>query len=72
MGASCPTIIAIVYRDLDGRSPLDVIAIDADLQVYTSMSPKPVLNPRIQAPTQHTGRARLVVVSTRTKAAPHG
>lgn len=34
-GASCPPILAVVVRDLDGDHQLDVIAIDANLQVFT-------------------------------------
>jgi hypothetical protein len=37
-GASCAPIIAVVVRDLDGDHALDVIAIDADLQVYTGLA----------------------------------
>jgi hypothetical protein len=37
-GAACPPIIAVVVRDLDGDHALDVIAIDADLQVYTALA----------------------------------
>jgi hypothetical protein len=37
-GASCPPIIAVVARDLDGDHALDVIAIDGDLQVYTGLA----------------------------------
>jgi hypothetical protein len=37
-GASCPPIIAVVVRDLDGDHQLDVIAIDGDLQVFTGLA----------------------------------
>jgi hypothetical protein len=37
-GATCPPIIAVVVRDLDGDHALDVIAIDGDLQVYTGLA----------------------------------
>jgi hypothetical protein len=37
-GNSCPPIIAVVVRDLDGDHALDVIAIDGDLQVYTGLA----------------------------------
>ena len=37
-GATCPPIIAVVVRDLDGDHKLDVIAIDADLQVFTGLA----------------------------------
>lgn len=37
-GAACPPIIAVVTRDLDGDHALDVIAIDADLQVYVALA----------------------------------
>jgi hypothetical protein len=35
---SCPPVIAVVIRDLDGDHALDVIAIDADLQVFTALA----------------------------------
>jgi hypothetical protein len=35
---TCPPIIAVVVRDLDGDHALDVIAIDADLQVFTGLA----------------------------------
>ena len=37
-GADCPPILAVVTRDLDGDHALDVIAIDADLQIYTGLA----------------------------------
>ncbi len=37
-GEACPPIIAVVIRDLDGDHALDVIAIDADLGVYTALA----------------------------------
>ena len=37
-GQACPPIIAVVVRDLDGDHQLDVVAIDGDLQVYTSLA----------------------------------
>jgi hypothetical protein len=37
-GASCPPIIAVVVRDLDGDHELDVVAIDADLQVFVGLA----------------------------------
>jgi hypothetical protein len=37
-GAACPPIVAVVVRDLDGDHALDVIAIDADLQVFTGLA----------------------------------
>ncbi|HEX7837433.1 MAG TPA: hypothetical protein VF469_08220 [Kofleriaceae bacterium] len=37
-GQACPPIIAVVVSDLDGDHQLDVIAIDGDLQVYTSLA----------------------------------
>jgi hypothetical protein len=36
--AACAPIIAVVVRDLDGDHALDVVAIDANLQVYTSLA----------------------------------
>jgi len=59
-GAACPPIIAIVTRDLDGDHALDVIAIDADLRVYTALAKdnldlaKLALQPAIQLPTTLT------------------
>ena len=35
---TCPPILAVVARDLDGDHALDVIAIDADLQVFTGLA----------------------------------
>jgi hypothetical protein len=35
---TCPPILAVVVRDLDGDHALDVIAIDADLQVFTGLA----------------------------------
>jgi hypothetical protein len=35
---TCSPIIAVVVRDLDGDHALDVVAIDADLQVYTGLA----------------------------------
>jgi hypothetical protein len=37
-GTTCPPIIAVVVRDLDGDHALDVVAIDADLQVFTGLA----------------------------------
>ena len=51
-GATCPPILAVVVRDLDGDHQLDVIAIDADLQVYTSLATDNLrLHPAIKLPT---------------------
>lgn len=35
---TCPPVVAVVIRDLDGDHALDVIAIDADLQVFTALA----------------------------------
>jgi hypothetical protein len=37
-GATCVPILAVVTRDLDGDHALDVIAIDADLQLFTGLA----------------------------------
>ncbi|HEY0189733.1 MAG TPA: hypothetical protein VGC42_01340, partial [Kofleriaceae bacterium] len=37
-GTSCAPIVAVVTRDLDGDHALDVIAIDANLQVYVALA----------------------------------
>jgi hypothetical protein len=51
-GATCPPIVAVVVRDLDGDHRLDVIAIDGDLQVYTALATDPLrLRPAIKLPT---------------------
>lgn len=51
-GATCPPIIAVVVRDLDGDHALDVVAIDADLQVFTSLAKDNlVLRGAIKVPT---------------------
>ncbi|TMQ11171.1 MAG: hypothetical protein E6J90_07945 [Deltaproteobacteria bacterium] len=51
-GAACPPIIAVVVRDLDGDHRLDVVAIDGNLQVYTSLATDNlVLHPAIKLPT---------------------
>jgi hypothetical protein len=47
---TCPQILAVVVRDLDGDHKLDIIAIDSNLQVYTAFGSQPKLNPVIQLP----------------------
>jgi hypothetical protein len=37
-GDACAPILAVVARDLDGDHALDVIAIDANLQIYTGLA----------------------------------
>jgi hypothetical protein len=47
---TCPQILAVVVRDLDGDHKLDIIAIDSDLQVYTALGSQLRLNPAIKLP----------------------
>ena len=60
-GAACPPIVAVVTRDLDGDHALDVIAIDADLHVYTALASdsadlaKLKLHSALAVPTPTTG-----------------
>ncbi|HEX4416665.1 MAG TPA: hypothetical protein VH165_02145 [Kofleriaceae bacterium] len=37
-GTACAPIVAVVVRDLDGDHALDVVAIDANLQIYTGLA----------------------------------
>lgn len=68
-GASCPPIIAVIVRDLDGDHRLDVVAIDGDLQVYTSLaSDNLVLHPAIKLPTTPAAPGFLVVRTSVTGA----
>ena len=61
-GATCPPIIAVVVRDLDGDHQLDVVAIDGNLQVYTSLATDNfVLHPAIKLPTMPAAPAFLLV-----------
>ena len=68
-GASCPPIIAVIARDLDGDHQLDVIAIDGDLRVYTSLATDNlVLHPAIKLPTTPAAPGFLVVRTSVTGA----
>lgn len=65
-GATCPPIIAVVVRDLDGDHALDVIAIDGDLQVYTRLAADNLqLRAALKIPT--TPAAVLVASCTRCR-----
>jgi hypothetical protein len=61
--AACPPIIALVLRDLDGDHALDVVAIDADLGVYTALASENLdpaalqIRAAFQIPTSTTGFA---------------
>lgn len=69
----CPPIIAVVTRDLDGDHALDVIAIDADLHIYTALArdstdlAKLRMRAALQIPTQTTD---FVAVRTSVAGAP--
>jgi hypothetical protein len=68
-GATCPPIIAIVARDLDGDHALDVIAIDGDLQVYTGLAADNLqLHAAIKIPTTPAAPGFLVVRTSVTGA----
>lgn len=65
----CPPIIAVVVRDLDGDHALDVIAIDADLQVFTGLAKdNMVLRAAFKIPTLPA--AGFVAVRTSVTGAP--
>lgn len=65
---TCPPIIAVVVRDLDGDHALDVIAIDADLQVFTGLAKDNLtLRAAIKIPTTATA---FVAVRTSVTGAP--
>jgi hypothetical protein len=68
-GANCPPIIAVVVRDLDGDHELDVVAIDGNLQVYTSLaSDALMMHPAIKLPTTPAAPGFLVVRTSVTGA----
>ena len=49
--ALCPPVIAVVARDLDGDHQLDLVAIDAKLQLYTGLARAGlVFGPPVQIP----------------------
>ena len=72
-GTSCPPILAVVARDLDGDHALDVIAIDSDLHIYTALAKDSVdlgqlaLQSALQLPTTSAG---FVAVRTSVTGAP--
>jgi hypothetical protein len=69
-GASCPPIVAVVVRDLDGDHALDVVAIDADLQVFTGLASDGLeLRAAIKVPTTPAAAA-FPVVRTSVTGAP--
>ncbi|HET7500429.1 MAG TPA: hypothetical protein VFK02_05475 [Kofleriaceae bacterium] len=66
--ASCAPILAVVARDLDGDHALDVIAIDADLHVYTALARAGMqLQAAIAIPTATSG---FLAVRTSVTGAP--
>ncbi|HEY0991688.1 MAG TPA: hypothetical protein VGD80_31765 [Kofleriaceae bacterium] len=66
---TCPPILAVVVRDLDGDHQLDVIAIDADLQVFTGLAKDNLmLRAAIKIPTAPA--AAFVAVRTSVTGAP--
>jgi hypothetical protein len=66
---TCPPILAVVVRDLDGDHQLDVIAIDADLQVFTGLArDNLMLRAAIKIPTAPA--AAFVAVRTSVTGAP--
>jgi len=69
-GATCPPIIAVVVRDLDGDHALDVIAIDGDLRVFTGLArDNLVLHEAFKVPTAPVA-AGFTVVRTSVTGAP--
>jgi len=68
--ATCAPILAVVVRDLDGDHALDVIAIDADLQVYTGLARDNLqLRAAIKLPTTPAAPGFFVVRTSVTGAA---
>lgn len=66
---TCPPIIAVVVRDLDGDHAPDVVAIDADLQVFTGLAKDNLtLRAAIKIPTAPA--AAFVAVRTSVTGAP--
>ncbi|MDQ3366938.1 MAG: hypothetical protein M3680_16065 [Myxococcota bacterium] len=49
--SACAPILALVARDLDGDHLLDLVAIDAKLQLYTALAPGYVFGPPVAIPT---------------------
>ncbi|HEX3473760.1 MAG TPA: hypothetical protein VHT91_01900 [Kofleriaceae bacterium] len=47
---TCPPIVAVVARDLDGDHQLDIIAIDSELNVYTALGSQLQLSRAIKLP----------------------
>lgn len=48
---SCPSVLAVVARDLDGDHQLDLVALDAKLQLYTALArTNLVFGPPVQVP----------------------
>lgn len=69
-GTTCPPIVAVVVRDLDGDHALDVVAIDADLQVFTALASEGTeLRAAIKIPTMPDAAA-FPVVRTSVTGAP--
>jgi hypothetical protein len=69
-GTACAPILAVIVRDLDGDHALDVVAIDADLQVYTGLARDGlVLHAAIKLPTTPAA-ADFLAVRTSVSGAP--
>jgi hypothetical protein len=51
VAGTCPPILAVIARDLDGDHQLDIIAIDSELQVYTALGGQLQLTRAIKLPT---------------------
>jgi len=66
---TCPPIIAVVVRDLDGDHALDVVAIDADLQVFNGLA-KDNLTLRAAFKIPTAPPAAFVAVRTSVSGAP--